>query len=273
MGEASIHPLDASRPEWGKVFVVPWDTDTFGFPVGAYEPGASGVILADLDAIAERLRAWASAHRVELVSCVVPADDRTWRMLMPLLGFTCVEQTLDLRFRVQAYSAPPPTRPVRLATADDHPQIEEIAGHTFHHGRYNADPRFPLELADRRYRQWVRSACTSTSPADRVYVVGEPGHVKGFFQLRLAERRAEVGIMGVTESAKGSPAALDLMTGMQLDLKTLGIQWITAKISAGNTRVINLVSHFGYRFRNAQATFHWHAADAPHLLPRGPGPR
>ncbi len=102
-----------------------------------------------------------------------------------------------------------------------------------------------------------------------MYVVGKPGNVKGFFQLRLVEDRAEVGIMGVAESAKGSPAALDLMTGMQLDLKALGIRWITAKLSAGNTRVINLVSHFGYRFRNAQATFHWHAPEARHLLPPG----
>ena len=93
--------------------------------------------------------------------------------------------------------------------------------------------------------------------------------MKGFFQLRIVEDRAEVGIMGVTESAKGSSAAFDLMTGMQLDLKALGIKWLTAKVSAGNTRVVNLVSHFGYRFRNAQATFHWHAPGAPHLLPSG----
>ena len=153
------------------------------------------------------------------MSCTVPADDRVWRTLMPALDFTCVEQTLDLTFRIQTYQAEPPARPVRLATVDDHPQIEEIAGHTFHHGRYNADPRFPLDLADRRYRHWVRNACISTNPADLVYVVGAPGNVKGFFQLRLVEDRAEVGIMGVTESAKGTPAAFDLMTGMHLDLK------------------------------------------------------
>jgi hypothetical protein len=269
MAEVSIHPLDASHPEWGKVFIVPWDTDIFGFPVGGYEPGEPGAIQADREGFGERFRAWTSTHRVELVSCTAPADDRVWRALMPPLGFTCVEQTLDLTFRLQTYAAPPPSRPVRLAIVDDHQQIEEIAGHTFRHGRYTVDPRFPLDLADRRYRHWVRNACASTSPVDRVYVVGKPGNVKGFFQLRLVEDRAEVGIMGVTESAKGSPAALDLMTGMQLDLKALGIRWITAKISAGNTRVINLVAHFGYRFRNAQATFHWHAPGAPHLLPPG----
>ena len=130
---------------------------------------------------------------MELVSCTVAADDRVWRALMPALGFLCVEQTLDVAYRIQTYDAAPPSRPVRLATADDHPQIEEIAGHTFRHGRYSADPRFPPDLADRRYRHWVRSACTSADPADRVYVVGKPGNVKGFFQLKLVEDRAEVG--------------------------------------------------------------------------------
>ena len=50
------------------------------------------------------------------------------------------------------------------------------------------------------------------------------------------------------------------MTGMHLDLKAIGARWLTAKISAGNARVINLVAHFGYRFRDAQATFHWRTA-------------
>jgi hypothetical protein len=267
MADLPVEPLDAGRPEWGTVYVVPWDTEIFGFPVGTYTPGDPAAILRDVRDVGERLAAWAAARDVELVSCTVAADDRAWRTVMPALRFTCVEQTLGLTFRIQAYQAAPPARPVRLATPDDHPQIEEIAGHTFHHGRYNADPRFPLDLADRRYRYWVRNACVSASAADRVYVVGAPGSVKGFFQLRLVDDRAEVGIMGVTESAKGTPAAFDLMTGMHLDLKALGTRWLTAKISAGNTRVINLVSHFGYRFRDAQATFHWHAARAPHLLP------
>jgi hypothetical protein len=266
MAEVSAEPLDTSRPEWGTVYVVPWDTEIFGFPVGTYTPGEPETIQRDLRGVGARLRAWASARRVELVSCTVAADDRAWRTVLPPLGFTCVEQTLGLTFRIQTYQADPPARPVRIAMDDDHARIEEIAGHTFHHGRYNADPRFPLDLADRRYRHWVRHACISTNPADLVYVVGAPGNVKGFFQLRLAADRAEVGIMGVTATAKGTPAAFDLMSGMHLDLKARGTRWLTAKISAGNTRVINLVSHFGYRFRDAQATFHWHAPDALHLL-------
>src|SRR5262245_26413581 len=102
MAEVEVHPLDADRPGWGRVFVVPWDTDIFGFPVGTYAPGDAGVIRTDLEDFLGRFRAWTTTHRVELVSCTVPADDRAWRALMPPLGFTCVEQTLDLTFRVQA---------------------------------------------------------------------------------------------------------------------------------------------------------------------------
>jgi hypothetical protein len=269
MLEATSRPLQDDCPGWGRVAIIPWDTDIFGFPVAAYEPGDPGVVRAGLEAFRRRFHEWAAAHQIELVSCTVGADDRTWQALLPELGFTCVEQTLRLTFRVQPFDAPPPSRPVRLATPDDRPQVEEIAGHAFRHGRYHADPRFPPDLADRRYRQWIRSACASTDPAGRVYVVGKPGSVKGFFQLTVEGDRADVGIMAVAEAAQGSPAALELMTGMHLDLKAAGIRWITAKISAANVRVMNLVAHFGYRFRDPQATFHWHSPAARHLLSEG----
>src|SRR5262245_3141874 len=96
MAEVQARPLDEDHPEWGRVFVVPWDTDIFGFPVGTCAPGDVGVLHANLTAFDERLRAWTSAHQVELVSCTVSADEPAWRALMPALGFMCVEQTLDV---------------------------------------------------------------------------------------------------------------------------------------------------------------------------------
>ncbi len=217
MPEATSRPLQDDCPGWGRVAIIPWDTDIFGFPVAAYEPGEPGVVGAGLEAFRRRFREWAAAHEVELVSCTVEAGDRAWRTLLPGLGFVWVEQTLRLRCRLQSFDAPPPSRPVRLATPDDRPQVEEIAGHAFRHGRYHADPRFPSDLADRRYRQWVRRA--STDPAGRVYVVGPPGSVRGFFQVIVKGTRAEVGIMAVDETAQGTTASSELMTGMHLDLK------------------------------------------------------
>ena len=115
-----------------------------------------------------------------------------------------------------------PATPVRLAVADDVRHIEEIASHAFRHGRYHADPRFPQELADRRYRRWVRTTLDSTDPMDRVYVLGHPGDVKGFFQLRLKKDHAEVGIIGVAKALQGSRAGPELVIGTQLALKARG---------------------------------------------------
>ena len=85
MAEVAAEPLDPSHSEWGTVYVVPWDTDIFGFPVGTYTPGEPEAIRSELRAVGERLRVWAAAQGVELVSCTVPADDRAWRTLMPAL--------------------------------------------------------------------------------------------------------------------------------------------------------------------------------------------
>ena len=69
MPEVSVQPLDAERPEWGRVFVVPWDTDIFGFPVGTYEPGDARAVHAGREAFGRRFRDWAASRQVELVSC------------------------------------------------------------------------------------------------------------------------------------------------------------------------------------------------------------
>jgi len=265
MLEATARPLQDDCPEWGRVTIIPWDTEIFGFPVGAFEPGDSRVVGAGREAFRRRFREWTAAHAIELVACTVGGGDRAWQALLPQLGFVWVEQTLRLTCRLHRFEAPPPSRPVRLATPDDRPQVEEIAGHAFRHGRYHADPRFPTDLADRRYRQWVRNA--ATDPEGRVYVVGDPGSVKGFFQLKVKGSRAEVGIMAVGEAAQGSTAASELMTGMHLDLKASGIRWVDAKVSTTNVRVMNLGIDFGYRFRDPAVTFHWHSPDARHLRP------
>jgi hypothetical protein len=269
MAEAPFRPLDDDVPGWGTAALLPWDAEIFGFPVAAWQPGDPRAIAASLDACRRCLEAWASTHQAELIGCTVPADDRAWRAVLPELGFSVVEQTVRIMLRLQAFSAPPPATPVRLAAAADREEIEEIAGHAFRHGRYHADPRFPPELADRRYRHWIRNALGSKDPLDRVYVLGHPGTVKGFFQLRLNEDRAEVGIIAVAKALQGSPAGPDLVIGTQLALKADGARWITSKVSAANLGLLNLVTHLGYRLRRPEAVFHWHSPMARYLLPRG----
>jgi hypothetical protein len=269
MAEAAFLPLHEAGPGWGAVAILPWDAEIFGFPVAAWQPGDPRAVAADRRACRGRLEAWAATHRVELIGCTVTADDLAWRALLPELGFTAVEQTVRIKLRLQAFSAPPPATPVRPAAAADAPLVEEIAGHAFRHGRYHADPRFPPELADLRYRRWILSALASTDPRDRVYVLGGPGTVKGFFQLRLDEDRAEVGIIAVARALQGSPAGPELVIGTQLALKAEGVRWVTSKVSAANLGLLNLVTHLGYRLRQPEVAFHWHAPGAPHLLPPG----
>ena len=269
MAEVQFGPLHDDVPGWGTTAILPWDAEIFGFPVAVWQPGDPDAIAADLGRVRRRVAAWATTHRVELIGCTVPADDRGWRGLLPELGFTLVEQTVRIMLRLQAFSAPQPSTPVRLAASDEGEHIEEIAAHAFRHGRYHADPRFPPALADRRYRHWIRNALGSKDPLDRVYVLGRPGTIKGFFQLRLNDGRAEVGIIAVAKALQGSPAGPELVVGTQLALKAEGVRWITSKVSAANLGLLNLVTHLGYRLRRPEAAFHWHAPGAPHLLPRG----
>ncbi len=267
IGQASPQLLRDDRPEWGHVLVIPWDTEIFGFPVGAYQPGDAHVVKADGEAFRRCFREWASAQAVELVACTVAGRDRAWQALLPQLGFAWVEQTLKATGRLYRFEAEPPAHPVRLATPEDWPEVETIAGEVFRHGRYHADPRFPKHLADSRYRTWARNA--AFDPASLVYVIGPPGDIKGFFQMRVIGDRVELGIAAVAATARGSRASWELAVGVQLDLKARGIRWADSRISTTNLRILNLLSQLGHRFRDPEVVFHWRAPKAPHLKPEG----
>jgi len=270
--EVAARPLQEDRPEWGSVLIIPWDTEIFGFPVGAFQPGDAQAVAENREAFRSRLREWTATHQVELLACTLEARDRAWQLLMPELGFVWIEQTLRATGRLHRFEAPLPLRTVRLATPEDRPQVEEIAGHVFRHGRYHADPRFPVDLADRRYRHWIRNA--ASDPTGRVYVIGDSGNIKGFFQVKVKGNRAEAGIMAMSAAAQGSTASSELATGAQLHLKADGYRWIDIKVSTTNVRMLNLAADFGYRYRDPEVTFHWHAPDARHLRPREePPPR
>ena len=151
-------------PEWGTVAGGSVGHRDTRFPVGTFAPGGPKKPGSTAGSFGRRRPAArvGVGRRVELVSCTGPADDRVWRAIMPALGFTCVEQTLGLSFRIQTYTAEhsasgAATRPPTTTRRSGIPARLSATGAT------TRDRAFPPELADRRYRR----VTGSTSPAPR----------------------------------------------------------------------------------------------------------
>lgn len=266
MFDARYQLLAENMPACGRVAVLPWDTEIFAFAVGDYEPGELSAVWAGRDDIRVRLRDWAAENGVELIGCSVAAAEPRWRVLLPALGFTYVDTTLDYSIAPVSTRTPRPTRRVRLAMPADQPAVERICEHGFHAGRYHADARFPRPLAQKRYRTWLAREFENLSDENRVYVGLHTDEVVGFIHLRVRDQQAYMTIGGSYPPARSRTIAAAMFGGAINALRESGVRRIESKLSAGNTAMMNLAAMAGARFTAPRHVYHWHAPDAVHLL-------
>lgn len=267
MFEAQYEHLSQASPDRGRAAVLPWDAEIFGFPVGDYKPGDIRALFAAHTEVAQHLNDWAAKKNVELIACSVPAGERRWRVLLPTIGFTYVDATLTYTVaKLQAARFPRKHVPVRLATPADQPAVERICETGFRAGRYHADARFPLALANARYRRWVGKEFDSLGEANRIYVVGEVGAVTCFTHVRVSGDEAYITIGGADPAVQSSVLPFAVFIGTLEALRDSGVRRAQSKLSAGNTPMLNLAAYAGSRFSEPETIFHWHAPDAPHLV-------
>lgn len=266
--DVTFQPLREGVPALGRVALLPWDTQTFGFAVGVYELGDAPVVVERMADFQSALNTWARAYQVELISCTAPGDHFVWHALLAQSGFTAVDFSLrgdrDLRTGPEL----PEVRAVlRLATPDDEPAVLRLAQGAFRFGRYHSDPRFPKLLARRRFRHWMANALKRVGKCERVYVVGPPGTVTGFYHALLVDTLADLRLAAIDRQAEGRIAGKDLYAATLQALQADGASRATGKISAANVPVVNVFAALGFRFSNPEVVFHWHAPDAAHLVP------
>jgi hypothetical protein len=264
--EASFPPLSTRNPDWGQVGLLPWDEAIFGFPVAEFRPGLLPPGRDEVTSFRAALEDFAASSGVELISLRLDALSGPAVHTFCGAGFFPVDLSEEASStRLRPESMPKPRFGIRTAEPADHPDILRIAGSAFRFGRYHTDPRFPRELADKRYVHWVRNALSSTEPGVSVFVLGAAPQRLGFFHVVVSD---EVADLRLAAADPESPVGLGLALYSEtlLALQRLGARRFVTKVSAANIGVMNLYASIGFRFSNPQHVLHWHAPGAPHLL-------
>ena len=274
--EASYEPLSPDPVRnWGRVAVLPWDAEIFGFPVAEYAIDDLEAVRASRAEVRQALKSWARSRRVELICCSVPGHEALGFELVPSLACSLVDfRICAMAPRLQAERLPPVRTTLRPAEPGDAAGVERIAATAFRFGRYHTDAAFPRELADLRYRVWIRNVLESPGPGSRVFVLGPKGLVNGFFHVEIRDARlADLRLGAVDVALESGIAGFSLYAGTLQKLKEEGVEQVTASVSAGNTAVMNLYAALGFRFSRPEAVYHWHAPWASHLVrPHLPNP-
>ena len=257
--------LSTASPEWGKIALLPWDEEIFGFPVADFQLGPNPPRDQDLAPFVNALEEFSARTKAQLVSTHVRGDDMSTIAFFERSGFSLVEFSVVATLS-QLQSAKLGSRGVELrkAVPEDMSSLCAIAGTAFQFGRYHTDPRFPRELANTRYVHWIRNALTGSNPDNYVFVLGQPGVVVGFMDVVISDGRADFRL-GAVDPGKGlnSPGAGFLLyaESVRAALK-LGARSATTKIAAANIRVLNIYSMLGFRFSKPEVVLHWHARNS-----------
>lgn len=256
--------LSHENAGWGKIGILTWDSEVFGFPVADFRPAG---VTTNEGGLAEALVDWAHDAQVELIGCSVDANEREWRAHLPRLGFRFIDSTLIYSFPklhrmkfARSYS-------VRIAGEADREGVERMAETAFRAGRYHADARFPVELANRRFRRWLSDAFERARDASRIYVTGAEGSPTAFTHSNVEGDSAYITIGGADPALQGHGTGAAVFIGTLEALRDSGVRRCQSKLSSANTAMLNLTAFAGAKYSQPEHVYHWHAPDAPHLLP------
>jgi len=261
--------LSAASPEWGKIALLPWDEEIFGFPVADFQLGPNPPQIQDLPSFINALEDFSARTNAQLVSTHVQGDDTSAIARLVKAGFSPVEFSLVASLsKLQSATLPATRVALRKALPEDHSSLSAIAGTAFHFGRYHTDPQFPRELANARYVHWIGNALSGSNPDDYVFVLGQPGAVIGFMNVVVSDGRADFRLAAI-DPVRGtsSPGAGFLLYAESIRAALeLGARSAITKVASANTQVLNIYSMLGFRFSKPEVVLHWHAQTSLNLL-------
>lgn len=254
-------PLHNGHRIWAEAELLPWDEAAFGFPVARLVTKGDAP-RDETSGVEASLRHWTLQSGVRVVGANVPAQALDWIDFLPRIGFTCIDLALTVSLSRLAHR-PRLVRPAALrpAVEADYPGIVKIARTAFDFGRYHRDPRFPRELADRRFAKWLERALAEPSSGQRFYVAGPPGAPGGFMFLTIKDGQADWHLAAVTRQPQQAVSGPMLFAGALDCMEAEDVRHITSRISAANTAVLNIYAALGFRCIEPEFTFHWHATN------------
>lgn len=236
-------------------FLVPWDTEAFGFPVAQIQR----LVLRDPEAHEdfEVFQAWLDQSNVRLVSCRLGHDQLLASMFLEERGFRFIEMVhhpeLDI---VQDTSYPNEGINVLPADAADQSAIEEIAGSAFKHGRFHQDWRLPRGLGEKRYQFWVRNSMRGGG--QQVLKLISEERIMGFFIVELLpELCCYWHLTAIAPAFQGQGLGKHAWRAVVSYCRDWGARSIRTRITASNIPVLNLYARLGFRFVESEITLHW----------------
>jgi ribosomal protein S18 acetylase RimI-like enzyme len=125
-----------------------------------------------------------------------------------------------------------------------------IARNAFFYGRYHRDGLIPLELAEKRYENWLYDLYR----ANKIVGIEYQGKLAAF----IAIEGSKLVLHAVHSNLRGRGLARYLWTPVCESLFAEGYSAVESSISAANLAAVNLYARLGFKMKSAQDIYHFH---------------
>jgi ribosomal protein S18 acetylase RimI-like enzyme len=238
-------------------FLVPWDSEIFGRPVGQID---RLVVKDSVGANQDfgKFSDWCRAQGITLCSCRIPHDRLTESLFLQQHEFRFIE----LNYRpylngLQNRRFTSTGIEVLEACAADEDELAAMAATVFEHGRFHQDPQLGPALGNRRYERWMRNSFNH--PRQTTYKCVREDQTVGFFVVEYpTDTACHWSLIGLAPGLAGKGWGTRVWQAMLEFHQTQGLDRVETSISSHNTAVFNLYVKLGFRFPLPSATFHWH---------------
>lgn len=239
-------------------FLVPWDTEIFGFPVAQISDFRilhAGAAENDFG----RFTSWAKQFGVTFVSTRVEHHQVTESLFLQARGFRFIELLYRPQINLE-HMEPEPIQQFDFSHADesDRGELVEMAANIFVFGRFHQDPAIGPELGSQRYRAWMDNAFIL--PHQRVVKCAQNNETVAFFVVENSpDGKSFWSLVGMRKDLQGQGLGKLIWREMLCWQKSCGIQKVSTSISSLNPAIFNLYARLGFRFPAPQISLHWHA--------------
>lgn len=251
---AAVKP-DGSMTSLDPCELLEWDTDFFGFRIGR----VCGDVLTQ--ELVQQIGTWCRRARVRclyFLSCV--NDPKTIRLAEDH-DFRLVDVRVTFRREALAKSRDPVSSMncsaiVRRARLEDIRSLERIARSNHRDTRFYFDANFPRDLSDLLYETWIRLSCEGY--ADEVLVAEIDGVPVGYVSCHLdaGSRTGSVGLLGVSNRARGLGIGRALLFGALEWFSAQGTQEIDVVTQGRNYAAQRLYQRCGFLTKSVQFWYH-----------------
>lgn len=239
--------------------LVPWDTETFGFPFIELRCADvdSQQVARHLPALLQSLDA--RPQRPMLVFTKVPVASSRLAEALSACGFYPVETMIEphlalARFRPVVERAPG-GMVLRDARPEDVSRLVELARGSFHADRLHVDANLPSEKADDRFAGWIANGLRD---GDMVFCYDDAkGNTIGFYHVRVTTpRTVDLSLAAVDRAYQKLGIGLLMYQAVLVECRKRGFAVAETHLTLQNVDALNLFARLGFQFRNPALTFH-----------------